>query len=356
MVTPQGKVVLIDFGIASVLPSGKTGGAFWGLTPGYAAPEQERGEWTTTQTDLYNLGVTLSCLLAGQHSPENATSEPFTPPETIQPAALRSLLTQMTEQDKNLRPGTAKRIGMRFREILTELQGRPCSNEQIRHLLASPSATYRASGKLETCYQGQTVWYQFRLPTKQRQRLDVPAKITCIRSQPYGPDVEVTFVNPHISVKEQRWINPSHLWKLSANAEEEGRPGDGFAYPTQTAEGFEAVYLLGHDVATEVYRASILRGAPIGYQNQAILDAASLLAASQYREQRQASVPNFTDDDQRFDAAWAAGYAVATLAEQDTYLSCPEGYRAELQQREALPLPAARVVDADSVRVGDEKG
>jgi serine/threonine protein kinase len=222
MVTPQGKVVLIDFGIASALPPGKTGGAFWGLTPGYAAPEQEQHEWTTTQTDIYNLGITLSCLLAGQHSPENATSEPFTPPETIQPVALRTLLTQMTEQDKDLRPDRAKLIGMMFREILTDLQGSPCTDEQIRQLLASPSATYRTRGKLETCYQGQSVWYQFRLPTKQHQRLDVPAKITCIISPSYGPDVQVTFVNPHISVKEQRWINPSHLWKLSANAREEG--------------------------------------------------------------------------------------------------------------------------------------
>ncbi len=214
MITPQGLVKLIDFGIAAALLPGETGGAFWGLTPGYAAPEQERGKWTTIQTDIYSLGVTLSCLLAGQHSPWDATSEPFTPPETIQPESLHSLLTQMTLQDPEKRPDRAKCIGMKFREILTDLQRGPSTDVQIRQLLASPSATYRTRGKLETCYQGQTMWYQFRLPTKQRSRLDVPAKITCIRSQAY---VEVTFVNPHISVKEQRWINPSHLWKLSAN-------------------------------------------------------------------------------------------------------------------------------------------
>ncbi len=129
---------------------------------------------------------------------------------------------------------------------------------------------------------------------------------------------------------------------------------DDFIYSTQTAEGFEAVYYLGHDVATEIYRTSILQGAPIVYQNQAILDAAALLAASQYREQRQESTPNFTDDDQRFDAAWAAGYVVAILAEQDAYQNCPEDYRAELQQRVAAQLPAARIIDADCVHMGDE--
>ena len=130
---------------------------------------------------------------------------------------------------------------------------------------------------------------------------------------------------------------------------------DGFAYPTQIAEGFEAVYHLRHSLATGIYRASILRGAPIVYQNQAILDAASLLAASQYRVQRQASVPNFTDDDSDSTEAWAAGYVVAALAEQDTYPSCPEGYLAELQQRFAPQLPAAQVVDTESVQVGDEE-
>ncbi len=129
---------------------------------------------------------------------------------------------------------------------------------------------------------------------------------------------------------------------------------DDFAYPTQTAEGFEAAYYLGHDVATEIYRASILQGVPTVYQNQAILDAAALRAASQYRAQRQESILNFTDDDQRFDAAWAAGYVVATLAEQDAYQKCPEDYRAELQQRVAAPLPAAQIIDADGVHMGDE--
>ena len=47
MITPQGKVMLIDFGIACCLARGETGRACWGLTPGYAAPEQELDEQTT---------------------------------------------------------------------------------------------------------------------------------------------------------------------------------------------------------------------------------------------------------------------------------------------------------------------
>jgi hypothetical protein len=122
---------------------------------------------------------------------------------------------------------------------------------------------------------------------------------------------------------------------------------DIFQYDTQTAEGFEAIYDLGHDVATQAYRASILAGEPRIYEDQAILDTIALRAASQYREAQQASVPNFTDDDERFDIFFASGYIVATLAERDTYVSDPEGYRAELAQATAFQLPAATIVDAE---------
>ena len=64
--TPQ--VKLLDFGIARVLSDGdaeltQTGQRVF--TPGYAAPEQVRGEPPTTQTDVYALGVLLYRLVAG---------------------------------------------------------------------------------------------------------------------------------------------------------------------------------------------------------------------------------------------------------------------------------------------------
>jgi len=69
LVDRDGKVKLLDFGIAKVLESTDsrdeaTATLVQRLTPDYAAPEQIRGEAVTTATDVYALGVLLFELLA----------------------------------------------------------------------------------------------------------------------------------------------------------------------------------------------------------------------------------------------------------------------------------------------------
>jgi len=68
MVTFDGHVKLLDFGIAKLLDEvgEQTQTAFQAFTPAYAAPEQrERGQ-ITTATDVYALGILLGELLTGQ--------------------------------------------------------------------------------------------------------------------------------------------------------------------------------------------------------------------------------------------------------------------------------------------------
>lgn len=69
LVTEQGVVKLLDFGIARLLgPAQSTrdgSTTFLALTPEYAAPEQIRGEPITTASDIYSLGVLLYRLLTG---------------------------------------------------------------------------------------------------------------------------------------------------------------------------------------------------------------------------------------------------------------------------------------------------
>jgi WD40 repeat protein len=72
LVTPDGQVHLLDFGIAKLLPQGaapeteltRLGGV--AMTPDYAAPEQIAGGPVTIAADIYALGVMLYELLAGE--------------------------------------------------------------------------------------------------------------------------------------------------------------------------------------------------------------------------------------------------------------------------------------------------
>jgi serine/threonine protein kinase/tetratricopeptide (TPR) repeat protein len=73
LVTPEGGVKLLDFGIAKILadpatsqPAARAASALI-LTPEYASPEQVLGQPITTATDVYLLGVLLYELLTGLH-------------------------------------------------------------------------------------------------------------------------------------------------------------------------------------------------------------------------------------------------------------------------------------------------
>ncbi len=73
LVTNEGHVMLLDFGIAKLLDPNAdpsmaelTRVGFRPLTPEYASPEQVRGDSITTASDVYQLGVLLYRLLTGE--------------------------------------------------------------------------------------------------------------------------------------------------------------------------------------------------------------------------------------------------------------------------------------------------
>ncbi len=94
LVTANGEVKLLDFGIAKLLSSELPGdtlqtgdGRQRPLTPGYAAPEQLHGEPVSTATDVYSVGCLLYELLTGRrpHDLGDAAS-----PEAIRAALDRA--------------------------------------------------------------------------------------------------------------------------------------------------------------------------------------------------------------------------------------------------------------------------
>jgi len=67
LVTDEGQVKLLDFGIAKLLDSDdETHTGMTAFTPAYAAPEQRTGGLITTATDVYALGILLGELVTGQ--------------------------------------------------------------------------------------------------------------------------------------------------------------------------------------------------------------------------------------------------------------------------------------------------
>jgi eukaryotic-like serine/threonine-protein kinase len=82
LVTADGEVKLLDFGIAKVLEAGAGSQAapvaattVQVMTPEYASPEQVRGDPVTTASDIYQLGLLLYELLTGRrpHRPHEGT-------------------------------------------------------------------------------------------------------------------------------------------------------------------------------------------------------------------------------------------------------------------------------------------
>ncbi|HMK87774.1 MAG TPA: protein kinase, partial [Steroidobacteraceae bacterium] len=118
LVTDEGRVQLLDFGIAKLLSEGQAreteltqlGGR--ALTPEYAAPEQIAGAPITTAADVYALGVTLYELLTGERpyrlkrDTRGALEEAILQAQILPPS--RSALTEAAARARGT---TAKKLG-----------------------------------------------------------------------------------------------------------------------------------------------------------------------------------------------------------------------------------------------------
>ncbi len=202
LVTSEGEVRLLDFGVAKLLDEGQakatqlTELSGRALTPDYASPEQILGEPLTIATDLYSLGVVLFELLTGARpyklkrdsrgALEDAIvqNDPPKPSDTVEPAKRKALRGDLdTIVLKALKKQQAERyatVNGFAEDVLRYLEQRPV-------LARRDSAWYRV-GKFSSRHKlgvaaaaavllaimagaGVAVW-QARLATLEKQRAE----------------------------------------------------------------------------------------------------------------------------------------------------------------------------------------
>lgn len=125
MVRPDGTVVVLDLGVASVLDTDTTRLTHTGSpigSPAYMAPEQAMGGAVGPYTDLYALGVLLHELLSGDVPFAGSTAlgvlhrhlyEPPAPVRQIRPdipPPLESLVLRLLAKDPQHRPASAHEV------------------------------------------------------------------------------------------------------------------------------------------------------------------------------------------------------------------------------------------------------
>jgi serine/threonine-protein kinase len=101
LVTREGEVKLLDFGIAKLLDTEPDAQATHtehrAMTPGYAAPEQFSGGQITTATDVYALGVLLGELMTGQRRDHR---DVYTPSSRIRADAAPGVLPATVQKTR----------------------------------------------------------------------------------------------------------------------------------------------------------------------------------------------------------------------------------------------------------------
>lgn len=107
MLTPEGKIKLIDFGI-SIKQNGSSAPNFGTST--YAAPEQISGKKTDARTDIYSLGVTMYQLVTGASFKSNLNLKSIREIDPSYPEGLDHIISTCMKENPNERYETASEL------------------------------------------------------------------------------------------------------------------------------------------------------------------------------------------------------------------------------------------------------
>ncbi len=139
MLTPQGQVYLIDFGIARLFKPGQVKDTAALGSSGYAAPEQYGKAQTTPRADMYSLGATLHQLLTGRdpsESPFHFASLQFQPQSAL--AGLDSLVMSMVSIQVDARPASALFVRQELQRIAARAQPSFMAGQRGEATLSGP--------------------------------------------------------------------------------------------------------------------------------------------------------------------------------------------------------------------------
>jgi len=113
MIREDGRLFLIDFGIARFFKEGKMQDTVLLGSPGYAPPEQHGSGQTSPRSDIYALGATMHCCLTGRdpfNAPDRFVFPPIRQYNPLVPTDLDQLVQRMLALSERQRPASAQEV------------------------------------------------------------------------------------------------------------------------------------------------------------------------------------------------------------------------------------------------------
>src|SRR5205085_8917122 len=113
MIREDGRLFLIDFGIARFFKEGKLQDTVLLGSPGYAPPEQHGSGQTSPRSDIYALGATMHCCLTGRdpfNAPDRFVFPPIRQYNPLVPTDLDQLVQRMLALSERQRPASAQEV------------------------------------------------------------------------------------------------------------------------------------------------------------------------------------------------------------------------------------------------------
>jgi eukaryotic-like serine/threonine-protein kinase len=141
-ITPEGEIVLVDFGLAKVVEGDqmtRTGAR--AMTPGYSPPEQYGTARTDVRTDIYSLGATLYASLTGiipEDGLDRATGKAkLTGLRQINPTINRRLAFAI-EKSLSIEPENRYQNALEFKKALIEASDFSSNTRERPHITPPP--------------------------------------------------------------------------------------------------------------------------------------------------------------------------------------------------------------------------